>query len=52
VPNDASVEKELEDMMRQEPAVPALPQIPTKMPVQSVGMEAELRELERVPMSA
>jgi hypothetical protein len=52
VPNDASVEKELEDMMRQEPAVPALPQIPTKMPVQSVGMEAELQELERVPMSA
>lgn len=52
MPNDVSVEKELEEMMR-EPRVPQeMPQIPTKMPVQTVGMEAELQELERVPMSA
>jgi hypothetical protein len=50
VPNDSSVEKELEDMMRQpEP----LPQIPTHMPkIPANTMEAELQEMERVPMSA
>ena len=55
MPSDASVDKELEEMMREprEPRVPQeLPQIPTKMPVQAAGMEAELQELERVPMSA
>lgn len=50
VPNDSSVEKELEDMMRQpEP----LPQIPTHIPkIPANAMEAELQEMERVPMSA
>jgi hypothetical protein len=56
IPSDASVEKELEEMMReprQQPQVPQeLPQIPTKMPVQPVGMDAELQELERVAVPA
>lgn len=52
MPNESSVEKELEEMMRQpEP----LPQIPTHLPkisAQPVGMESELRALERTLVSA
>jgi hypothetical protein len=54
MPNESSVEKELEDMMRQTEPQP-LPQIPTHLPkitTQPVGMESELRALERTLVSA
>lgn len=47
--NEPNVDKELEEMMQQ-PA--PLPQIPTglpKIPTHTVGMEAELQQLEAVP---
>jgi hypothetical protein len=47
--NEPNVDQQLEEMMRQ-PEV--LPQIPTHVPVLAVGMEAELQQLERVPLPA
>ena len=49
-PNDPSVDAELAEMMK-EPTVhiPELPKLPTR-PV--VGMEAEIQQTERLPMSA
>lgn len=50
MPNESSVEKELEELMRQD-----LPQLPTQLPqipTQPVDMEAELRGIERSLVSA
>lgn len=52
MPNESSVDQQLEEMMRQEPVPPQpLPDLP-KIPTHTVGMEAELRTLERTLVSA
>ena len=50
--NEPNVEKELEEMMRQPDPLPQIPTELPKIPTHTVGMDAELQELERVAVLA
>jgi hypothetical protein len=50
--NEPNVDKELEEMMRQPDPLPQIPTELPKIPTHTVGMDAELQELERVAVIA